>query len=627
MGPLATAAACAALVLAFAALSWTAVNTKSATWDEPEHLLGGYLHSNHRDFRVNPEDPALFGWITALPLRRDAIKLDLSRESYKAIADNTALQWAFVTDTLYHTGGNDHEKLLRASRGAALAVGIILGAIIAWWAYKLAGPIAAIAATTLFAFDPNFLGHAPLVKNDVMFSTALTGMMFSMWRFGRQGTWLRFAALALCTGAAITVKYSGVLAVPLLLGALLIRAMLRQEWILAGFRLRTRPRRLLGAACVAIAVGLVAYIMVWAVYFFRFEPTPDPRVRLNMDRVVTDAKVNEYLAARAHVEERGGTLPPETEPVTIESIRSRAPSPVIRTVLWLESHRLLPQAWLYGFLYTYKSTLVRSTFLLGEYRATGWGMFFPLAMLFKTPVASLVAMFLALCAAVLWKFDPRPADAPRFRAIDHWSFACLILAPLIYGASAVTTNLNLGLRHILPVYPFIFVGVGVVIAVIWHRWSSAGKIIVGILAAAIVVESALAWPNYIAFFNTPAGGSRGGLKLLGDSNLDWGQDLKLLAKWQRQHPDKKLYLSYFGIADPAAYGIKAIHIPGGWGAQEQWQDPDLNSPAVAAISATNLQGIYFSPELRKAYHDVFLAREPMEVLGGTIYLYPIPLPK
>ena len=211
------------------------------------------------------------------------------------------------------------------------------------------------------------------------------------------------------------------------------------------------------------------------------------------------------------------------------------------------------------------------------------------------------------------------------RRLDAWAHTCLWVAPLLYGASALTTNLNLGLRHILPVYPFIFIGVGVVVAKVVARWRVAGFVAAELLALMLLIETLAAYPNFIPFFNVFAGGSRGGFELLGDSNLDWGQDLKELAQWQKQNPSRKLYLSYFGVADPEYYGVRATHLPGGYiFASTPPQNPVAGEPAVIAVSATNLQGIYYDPASRATYQQMLL-HEPLAVLGGgSIYLYEYP---
>src|SRR5205085_2115536 len=172
-----------------------------------------------------------------------------------------------------------------------------------------------------------------------------------------------------------------------------------------------------------------------------------------------------------------------------------------------------------------------------------------------------------------------------------------------------TSNLNIGVRHVLPVYPFLYAAAGACFTFAVQRWRKPAVVTVSLLGVMLLTETLLAWPNYIAYFNPAAGGPRGGFKLLGDSNLDWGQDLPLLANWQHQHPDVPLALSYFGTADPVAYDIRSFPLP-------PWPPPqELLDNCVIAISATNLQGIHTSSFI--GYQSL----KPSQVLGGTIYLY------
>jgi hypothetical protein len=241
-------------------------------------------------------------------------------------------------------------------------------------------------------------------------------------------------------------------------------------------------------------------------------------------------------------------------------------------------------------------------------------------MVFKTPVATLAAIAIALLIWPVARMSRRVAQVP---IIDRWGVACLTIAPVLYAASAMTTNLNLGLRHVLPVYPFVFIALGLVVGRIIQSWNVAGKVLGALLCVALLAESLGAYPHYLAFFNLPSGGSRGGIRLLGDSNLDWGQDLPLLAQWQRDNPDKRLFIAYFGMADPEYYGIKAPHLPWSYNNFVQSQAPDPRQPAVLAISATHLQGLYLAPQWQAIYGD-WRKREPFKILGGSIYLYDFP---
>ena len=178
-------------------------------------------------------------------------------------------------------------------------------------------------------------------------------------------------------------------------------------------------------------------------------------------------------------------------------------------------------------------------------------------------------------------------------------------------------------------YPFIFITIALAVGYLMRTSPGMGNILGGALALGLLLETAIATPNYLAHTNLIAELVGGGIKVVGDSSLDWGQDLKLLAEWQREHPNELLYLDYFGTADPAAYGVRALYIdqPGAW---PPWpwvpKTRDLRAPGTLAISATNLQGIYAAPEVRQSYEKAFGPVPPKQILGGTIYLYDWPLP-
>jgi hypothetical protein len=198
---------------------------------------------------------------------------------------------------------------------------------------------------------------------------------------------------------------------------------------------------------------------------------------------------------------------------------------------------------------------------------------------------------------------------------------CLALPAAIYLAWAIHSNLNIGLRHVLPIYPMLFVGAGWSAAAAVRRWGWPAAATAAGLGLWLIITTAAAYPDYIAFFNRAAGGERGGLHLLADSNLDWGQDLKLLAAWQGQHPDRKLYLAYFGQVDPRSYGIRSERLPGTETYGLPPQRPRPGEPCVLAVSATFLQGLYLTDAASAWYYTTLAKHRPMDVLGGTIYLY------
>jgi hypothetical protein len=176
--------------------------------------------------------------------------------------------------------------------------------------------------------------------------------------------------------------------------------------------------------------------------------------------------------------------------------------------------------------------------------------------------------------------------------------------------------MNLGYRYVFPVLPFVFISVGLAAGGLW-RWRM-GKGLVLALGAALCVETLAAYPNFIAFFNAAFVSHR--FELLGDSNLDWGQNLPLLADWQRKHPQDLIYLDYFGGDDPNRFGsFIDIH---DYSAPPPALPP-RDRPAVVAVSANYIQLKIYNLSALIAL-GVDLRRKPIAVLGGTIYLYAVP---
>jgi hypothetical protein len=611
-----SALACAALLAVMFALGWLAIQTKSPTMDEPLHALGGFLHVHYRDWRINPEDPPLWNYWFTLPHARDALRLDFNDPDWPESLANTDYQFRFVVRSLFQTPGNDGVTFIQRSRLMMLLGAVLmLGPLVAWWGWKLGGATVAVGATLMLALDPNFLAHAPLVKNDVGMTLVTLALAAATWAVGRKLTWWNALLPGAVCGIGLGVKFSAVLLGPILLCMLAARALLGAPWTCFGRSVATRRSKLLVAFAVCAVAFVLSWSIVWSLYGFRFDATPETGSRLPTHiEVKSAARWHFYLA-------HAGRFPTE------EELARTSPSPAVRAVLFAERHRLLPQPWLYGFLYTYRSTLARDAFLMGRHSVTGWWYYFPLAMLFKTPLATLATFALALFALLI-VLRARGRNGQGSAMGFHtcaWRALCLTIPLVIYGASAITSNLNLGLRHVLPVYPFLYLLSALVLAQIARNWRTIFRPIALVLAMGLAVETFANFPDYIPFFNAAFRPHR--LVLLSDSNLDWGQDLPAAALWQQRHPaSAPLYFCFFGTTDPNVYGIDYLRLPGGFwmGPPIQWTDGQDASGALA-ISATLLQGVHVPPSMR-FYYAPLRELAPHAVLGGSIYVYPLPLP-
>lgn len=266
------------------------------------------------------------------------------------------------------------------------------------------------------------------------------------------------------------------------------------------------------------------------------------------------------------------------------------------------------------------------SFLLGRYSDTGWWYYFPVAFALKTPLPTLLLLGFALFRIAISILRRR--DHFRGMAFD---LAALLIPAGGYFAIALTTDINLGYRHLLAVLPFLFVLIGVVVtqaAAESARREPArmGRNRVAVAAVVAVVWLALAtvwvYPHFIAFFNLLAGGPNNGWRALVDSNIDWGQDLGRLKTWMDEHGVVRVWLSYFGEGRPEYYGIAydglASFPPRLMNPAARPFYPHDPAPGWYAISATTLQGVHFDD------HDqfrFFRERPADDKVGYSIFLY------
>jgi hypothetical protein len=479
---------CGGLCIAFAALAWTGVSGKSATWDEPSHAAAGWLMLWRQDFRLSPDVPPLWEYWIALPSGPGALHFDAASPSYRKFnSKNDFFKWC--VQTLYRTPGNDGIALVRRGRVMALILGVLLAILIARWAWQLAGPVAAVVATFLYCLDPNFIGHAPLVKNDVAFTLFYLAGAYAIWRLGRRMNFASLAAAALLIAAAVAVKLSGVLLFPVLLIALTLRALQAEPWLIFGRQITCRRKKLAAAAGTFLLAAIVTYGGLWASYGFRFNAGPDG-LRSDTAYFLRVLRQGQLLV-------RNNRLPTAADLAAWKAPLST------RAMLFCEQHHLLPQAWTCGYILTQMSDLDRGAYLLGPYIGGRW-YYFPVAAVFKAPLATLAAVLLAglIGFSALKRGLLKPGE-------NRWTLMAMLVPALVYGAVIMAADLNIGIRHAFPIYPFVFIAVSLAAARVWAirpakaGAAGGGQVTILVLAAALAAETIAAFPNYIAFFNMP----------------------------------------------------------------------------------------------------------------------------
>ena len=261
-------------------------------------------------------------------------------------------------------------------------------------------------------------------------------------------------------------------------------------------------------------------------------------------------------------------------------------------------------------------------FLLGDYSPTGWWYYFPVTFMLKTPLPSLLLLLLGAVGAV------QTLRRRLLTDVQGLGWAALLLPSLGYFVIALTTKVNLGYRHLLPILPLLLVfatsQASTMLAVSNPAWRHRTRAGGGVLAGWLLLNTLWLAPDFLAFFNGLAGGPDNGWRRLADSNIDWGQDLGQLAAWQQAEAAGPLWLSYFGEARPDYYGLDYLGLPSFpprlTDPTAQLFNPADPAPGFYAISATNLQGVLFTD------HDLlawFRQREPVTKIGYSIFIYKV----
>jgi 4-amino-4-deoxy-L-arabinose transferase-like glycosyltransferase len=250
----------------------------------------------------------------------------------------------------------------------------------------------------------------------------------------------------------------------------------------------------------------------------------------------------------------------------------------------------------------------RSAFFLGRYSHEGWWNYFFTAFLIKTPISAIALIIASLALH-------KAGNTLR------WREAVFLLVPVVvFFAVTTQSKMAIGVRHILPVYPFLFVLASRLATVnLSHRWLA--PVVLGAAVIFTGISSLRNAPHQLAYFNEIVGGPDRGYRYLSDSNLDWGQDLKGLKAYMDKEKLPIIYLSYFGTAPPSYYGIHYQYVPGKGNLESRLPSdkvPATSPRKILAVSVYNLQDVSRpnDPLFRWLW-----ARQPAAKIGSSIFIY------
>ncbi len=255
----------------------------------------------------------------------------------------------------------------------------------------------------------------------------------------------------------------------------------------------------------------------------------------------------------------------------------------------------------------------RPSFFIGKHSTTGFREYFLIAFLLKTEIGLIILLLLSLIV-MFYNLVKRSYGLLEI---------ILAISILIYFVLASFSRMQIGHRHLLPIYPLIFLFTCSLLK------SKKIFIILTFLCLGVNIFSSYKnHPWYLSYFNEFIGGSKNGYKYFTDSNIDWGQGLKELGKWLDRHQDiksKGIYLSYFGVGDPHYYGIK--YTPIGFVTNLPLEDRigdnivrNKYDRIIIAVSVTNLQCTYYA---EKDIFDFLKSISPIAYIADSILVYDI----
>jgi 4-amino-4-deoxy-L-arabinose transferase-like glycosyltransferase len=547
----------------------------SATGDEMQHVAAG-LDAWHGKFTTWRDERAPH-LIVSPPLARLAVAAGPALAGLRL--EGVGLR------ALPYTGAGLATNLALARAGVLpfLALAIVLTWALARRA--LGDDRRALAAAALFSFCPPVLGHAGLATTDVPYAAMSLVALLAGLRWLEAPTPGRSLALGTALGLATATKLSA----PVLGLALVVAALVKRRTAGAAPP-RPRGERALHVAVVGAAAAL-ALLAVHRFDFGRPVDGADPAVL----RALTDACFSSGAARRA------ATALAETP----------MPAPSLFNGLVALCAQNTPG----------QST----SYLLGRISQDGFPLFFLVALAVKTPLPLLILAGLGVAALLR-----RARAAPTEPTARPWQLFAIPWMAATFLAVAIPSRINIGVRHLLPVFPLLAILAVEGLASLGRaarRPSLARALAAGLAAWAIVVPFVAA-PNYLAWFNALAG--RHPEDVLLDSDLDWGQDLGRLERALRERGVQRLSLAYFGPADLARHDLP----PGGWLRPHKraigwiaisqmyrrgvigfyYRDGDYRDPSQLVMSAPP------DPE-QYAWLDAY---EPVAHVGQSILLYYVP---
>ncbi len=580
----------AALILILWAQMLHSIRGQSLTWDEGDHIFAGYESWKTHDFGFNPEHPPMVKMVATLPLLPLQLKVPPDQRLFFKMESYLDGRELLFRNDPANGGHYDAGTLIFRARLLASIFTIIAALLVFLGTTEMFSTTAGLIALILFCFEPNLVAHGAYVATDMSAACTFFATIYAFWRWSVRPTTARLLVTGLAAGIALSAKHSTILLAPMLL--------LLAIGVLVAQRRNTQPpsptarltvprlsvahlsvTRMLGALAL---ITVIAVAILWAFYGFRYNARPAG--------LALSPTLAEYVHPLAPLEARG--------------------------ILFAAHLHLLPESWLYGLADVRRVANGYPSFLLGRVYPHGTWFYFPVLFIIKSTLAMLALLALTLFAlARRWL---------RFSLELYF----VLVPPILYFLISMGSHLNIGARHILPVFLFCCVIAAAGAAALIRapgsqksreRWTLA----MFALLIFHIASTLHASPNYLTYSNEAWGGPSKTYLYLSDSNADWAQQLIAVSSFLRKNKIDDCYFAYFAtpVVLPADYGIPCKLLPtfDSYGTNTYIDTPSIISGTVL-ISAGDLNGFEFGSNALNPYES-FRTLQPNAIIQNGVLVY------